>query len=68
MHLIGAPPIAYSMGRSLLDPGVGRVFLSSGGAVIVLRNAGRDSPELVVERDLSPWAPFLDFSESVLHP
>ena len=68
LHLIGAPPIAYSMGRSLLDPGVGRVFLSSGGAVIILRNAGRDSPELVVERDLSPWAPFLDFSESVLHP
>jgi hypothetical protein len=68
LHLIGAPPVAYSMGTSLLDAGIGRVFLNAEGAVTLLRNREPGSPDLVVETDLGPYRAFFDHSESVLHP
>lgn len=68
LHLIGAPPIAYSLGTSLLDEGVGRVLLAANGTLVLLRNREPGSPDLVVEHDLARYRPFLDYSERVLRP
>lgn len=68
LHLIGAPDVAYSLGSSLLDEGVGRVLLAADGKLVVLRNRDPHSPELEVEHDLGAYQPFLDYSEGVLRP
>lgn len=68
LHLIGAPPVAYSMGTSLLDEGIGRVFLNAEGTVVLLRNREAGAADLAVARDLDPYRRFFDYSEGVLHP
>lgn len=68
LHLAGLPDLAFSLGTSLLDEGIGRALLSQSGAVVLLRNREAGSPELVLEPDLAPYRPYLDYSESVLHP
>ncbi len=68
LHLAGLPDLAFSLGTSLLDEGAGRVLLSESGALLLVRNREPGSAELVLDRNLAPYLPHLDYSESVLHP
>ncbi len=68
LHLIGAGEVATSLGTSLLDGGVGRVLLTSRGTMVLLRNAYPGSTEVVAETDITPYRPFLAYSECILRP